>query len=582
MAQVPYQPYSTAEPSGGGERLSVSAPPAAFGANIGAALQGLGSTTEQVGGELFSRAMALQELRNETDAREKQTDYAEKASMLHAQYGSLEGKAAVDALPAYIKSQADLRSEIRGTLGTSFAQRFYDRDTLPFMQRNVFSAAGHAADQNKRWVVGTAEANMDLAARTFVNPKDQVEVDHKIAGIKEQSSTVAAAKGWSPEQEQDYIMKRTSALRLGQIGQLAHEDPQSALGLLEQHKGEMTQDDYGKAVTVTRAQNRAVGGANLVNSIYSPEKTAAKMEQEVVEAAPKLAQGDPLFEKDALSALRSKIATDRYIAGQDRNTGIQSVQDGIGKGVHDIRELRLQPGMAEVIDGLPPKDRNEVPGMISRYNAARDKQGNQDTFTTLMGKYYNDREAFLDTDFTKENLSDTQINQLRAKRAEAVKKPADDPMLNRAMGWLRQGRAAELRALGIYFRPVQGADATDYDHYTGALQAGIDAFREQNGKPPGFKDIVDTIGPAVIHQRTAPGTFGMLFGGTKRPAFDQDPAVVKKWADEKGLVAEITARGGAEPTDEELYRAFLRSQFLELYSKPKDAAGGRPAVPQSK
>ena len=159
MAQVPYQGFSTANPESSGERAQVSTSGAAFGENVGAAIQGLGSTTEKVGDEVFSRAMALQDLRNETVAREAQTNYAEQASLLHAQYGALEGKAAVDALPGYIKSQKDLRDSIRGSLDTQNAQRFYDRDTLPFMQRNIFSAAGHAADQNKRLgLFGTAEA----------------------------------------------------------------------------------------------------------------------------------------------------------------------------------------------------------------------------------------------------------------------------------------------------------------------------------------------------------------------------------------------------------------------------------------
>jgi hypothetical protein len=74
----------------------------------------------------------------------------------------------------------------------------------------------------------------------------------------------------------------------------------------------------------------------------------------------------------------------------------------------------------------------------------------------------------------------------------------------------------------------------------------------------------------------------MFFGGTKRPAFDRDMSVVKKWADDKGIVNDIVAKGGLEPTDEELYRAYLRSQFIDLYSKPKDTSGGRPTVPQSK
>jgi hypothetical protein len=582
MPQVPYQPFSTAEPSGGGEHLTVSTPPAAFGENVAQAVQGLGGQLEKSGDELFTRAMALQDLRNETDAREAQTQYAQKASELHAQYGALEGKAAADGLQGYIKAQADLRTQFRDGLKTQFAQRYYDRDTLPFMQRNIFSAAGHAADQNKASVIGTAVAQKDIVARTFVDPKSDDEFNDKLAHTYSADETIAAAKGFTSEQLSDLKLKSVSGLWLGRIGQLAHDDPQTALKMLDEHKESMTQDDYGKAVTVTRAQNRAIGGANLVNDVYSPDKTAAQMEAEIKDRSADLAHGDPLFEKDALTGLKGKITTDRYIKNQDTNTAKQSIFDTIQKGVMDIRELRLQPGMAQAIDSLPASEREKLPGQINAYNAARDKQGHEENYTALTGMYYNDREAFLDTDFTKYNLSQSQIRDLMAKRAQAIAIPADDPMLNRAMGWLRQGRAAELRALGIYFRPTSGADATDYDHYTGALQAGIDAWRQEHGKPPGYKDIVDTIGPSVIHERTEPGTFGMLFGGVKRPAFQQDMSVVKEWADKKGLVDEIKARGGADPTDEELYRAYLRSQFIDLYSKPKDASGGGPSVPQSK
>jgi hypothetical protein len=452
------------------------------------------------------------------------------------------------------------------------------------MQRNIFSAAGHAADENKRSVIGTAQAQKDIAAKTFVDPKSNEEFQHKLDMTNSADDTITGAKGLTPDQAADLKMQSQSRLWLGRIGQVAHDDPQAAFPMLDTAKkaGQLTQDDYEKALLITRAQNRAIGSANLANSVYSPDKTAKQMEDEVKAASPKLAHDDPLFEKDALQALKGKITTDRYIANQDKNTGIQKVMEAVQKGVVDVRELRADPQMAATIDALPADARERIPGMINSYNAARDKHGQEENFTALTGLYYNDREAFLDADFTKYNLSQEQQRSLMAKRAQAIAKPADDPMLNRAMGWLRQGRAAELRALGIYFRPTQGADATDYDHYTGALQAGIDAWREEKGRPPGHDDIVNTIGPAVIHQRTEPGTFGMFFGGTKRPAFDRDMSVVKKWADDKGIVNDIVAKGGLEPTDEELYRAYLRSQFIDLYSKPKDTSGGRPTVPQSK
>ena len=183
MAQIPYTPYSTEQPQGGGERVQVNAPPAAFGVNVAQAVEGLGGQIEKSGDELFTRAMALQDLRNETDAREAQTQYVEKSSELHAQYGALEGKAAADGLQGYIKAQGDLRQQFRDGLKTQFAQRYYDRDTLPFMQRNIFSAAGHAADENKRSVIGTAEANMDLSARSFVDPKKDSEFKDKVYSV---------------------------------------------------------------------------------------------------------------------------------------------------------------------------------------------------------------------------------------------------------------------------------------------------------------------------------------------------------------------------------------------------------------
>ena len=583
MAQVPYQGFSTANPESPGERAQVSTSGAAFGENVGAAIQGLGSTTEKVGDEVFSRALALQDLRNETVAREAQTNYAEQASLLHAQYGALEGKAAVDALPGYIKSQKDLRDSIRGSLDTANSQRFYDRDTLPFMQRNIFSAAGQAADQNKRWVVGTAEANMDLSSRTYADPKDPAEFNHKLQQVQAQVPIVAAAKGWGPEEESDYLMKRTSALRLGQIGSIAHNDPQTALTMLEANRtgpqqDRMTQDDYEKGLLVARAQNRAIGSANLANQVYSPDKTAAQMEDEVKKASVGLSQGDPLFEKDALRELKSKVVNDRFVAKQDQDAGMQKIYDALQKGVHDVRELRLQPDMAQTIDSLSPKVQSMIPGLIASYNDKRDKQGREDRFTELWGQSYSDREKFLENNFTDENLSNAQMNRLITRRAAVLKDPNDDPHIARSLGWMQITRGAELRALGIFNKPKEGADSTDYDHYVGALQQGIDAWRQDNGKPPSYKDITETIGPAAIRQRTEGGIFG--FFGKQRGAFDQDAKTVKDWADKKGLVQQMLDRGQPAPTEEEIYRAFVRSQFIDLYSKEKPSGG--PTVPQSK
>ena len=110
MPQVPYQPYPTGQPQTPSTQIGVQTPGAAFGENIGAALQHIGATGEQVGGELFARAIALQDLRNENEARDAQVAYATQSADLVAKFNAREGKDKVDHLDGHL---ADLKA-LRG------------------------------------------------------------------------------------------------------------------------------------------------------------------------------------------------------------------------------------------------------------------------------------------------------------------------------------------------------------------------------------------------------------------------------------------------------------------------------------
>jgi len=75
MAQVPYKPVPDVQPE---DRATpyfhVNAVSEAFGANIGSAISHLGSQIEQSSDQLFGRAVALQKLRNETEADQAISD----------------------------------------------------------------------------------------------------------------------------------------------------------------------------------------------------------------------------------------------------------------------------------------------------------------------------------------------------------------------------------------------------------------------------------------------------------------------------------------------------------------------------
>jgi len=580
MAQVPYQPFATAEPQAGGEKIAVSTPGAAFGENVGAALQQLGSTGEQVGNELFGRAMALQDLKNENDARAAQSEYAEKASLLHAQFGSQLGKDANDqSLQAYIKAQNDLRNQIRGTLQTAYAQRYYDRDTLPFMQRNIFSAAGHAADQTKQYTVQTLEAVKYNAAKSFVNPADDAEFADKVTRTKASNVDIAHATGKSQEFLDAQNAKDLAGLWENRIKTLALTDPQAALTMLDTHEGDLG-ERYKQTVVNVRAQNRSIGTTKLVESIFSFDKSVEQMEAEIKEKSAALAHGDPQFEVDAVHRLKDKIYSDNFLKRQQDNQltqklyeGIMSLPPGAGE-----RELRAVPGMNDVIQALPKKQQAMLGNTITAALRSRDAKDSQEEITRLESLRVFDREKFLEEDLAGNRLlSEPTKRMFIDKRGALLNNPREDPMYATALSALRRQRPEEMKAAGVFFRPPAGADSTDYDHFTGALIQAIDAYREDNHKAPDIDTIVNKIGPTLLRKdEQHTGLFGIYGGpfGSDRPHFDVDVAKVNKWwADNPGFAEEFRSRSGADATPEQIYRAYIRQQFINLYKKEK-ADGG--------
>ena len=329
MPRVPYEPFPTTQPQSPGEGISISTPGAAFGENIGAALQHLGTTTEQVGGELFQRAIALQDLRNETAARQADADYAEKQGELHAQYTSLEGKAAVDGLQKYITDSKALRDQFRNNLGTPNAQKMYDSSSLSFLQRNIFNAAGHAGNENKRYVVGTAQAQADTTARTFVNPSSDGEFNDKLSTIDSSAETLAGAQNWSDDQKNDWLLNQKSHLWSARLTQIGTTDAPKALDMLDANKQGMTQPDYDRTQQRLLSQNRAVGSQILADKVYDPNKSLTTLEGEVKDQADKFSHGDPEFLPHALSAIRGKYNQDKYATLQENHSNEQTVIEAV-------------------------------------------------------------------------------------------------------------------------------------------------------------------------------------------------------------------------------------------------------------
>lgn len=567
MATVPYssvpqvglQDIATPE-------MNPKIPAAAFGGEAAQALSGFGKVAEHAGDEIFQRAIALQNLDNEAQAKQAASDYQIKAGELHANYSSLQGKAAVDGFKKYTTDLSALRHQMRDGLGTAMSQKMFDSDSLSTMGRTIFNGAGHAATENKKYIAGASAARIETASdAAFSDTSDAALENGKKVIETEVRGTQAHLAGWSQEKTDEVVKQNQSALISKRILGTARTDPFKAAKMLEDNKATLTPDDFLKADNTVRAQSRAVGSVNIANDIYTagkgddehPAKPLSVMEAEAREAAKARDPNDPLLETHTIAALRGQYNQDLYAKKQEYWNNEQTIAGAIGKGVKNEQELRADPTVAAAIDALPKDKRLNIPARINSYNAARDKVANQEEFNTRMGLANNDVEGFLSFDpYSSKSLNQAQMNQIAAKQAKLKQSQAQDPRVDRAMGWMRGAVGAQMEALGVFKRTTSNKD--DYDHLTGTVQSALDLWQESHNKPPTNKEFIEQIAPQVLQQRNEPG---ILWGTNKKPFFTQ---TIPNEFSEK-TKADVVAKGGLEPTDEQIYKAYVRTQLMKLY-----------------
>ncbi len=597
--EIPYTPYSTAEPAGGSERLSVSAPPAAFGANIGAALEHLGTTTEQVGSELFSRAMALQDLKNENDARDAQAKYATQSSALQAAFDSSAGKDSADNLQAHLKALNDLRLGIRGDLGTAHAQRFYDRDTLPFMQRDIFSSARHAGDQNRDYTLATMGAKEDMLKKnTFENPNDTKAVQSnkdQLADITAQKAELKFGVGPDSPIVKDAVMNSLSSHKASQLMGLSHTNPTGAMAAAEDAKksGELNEPDYLKIQGSVEGRGVAVAASNITNTFLADPKNFKDGELQISQTNAIKKIGDmadeagisPQLKASAIAHFESRMYQMRIATNQDRLESNSKIDDLIRNNkITTAQQLLAQPGIDGLIDMSNPKlGLKQYPqSYINRLNN-RDR-GPSDLEQLAIAKGLskstdpNEQEKFLNTDFTAWNINGKDRQELEDAKKKLMSDPRGDATVQRAYSILLGTRGAELNTLGVDKKTESTTD--DYYHFQGALQEALEVFKQDNKRPPSMEEIRDKIGPEVINRQvTKQGWFGKYnepaFKSFNRANIDDIPDAVKR-----KMISDSLAAGGSSPTDLQMLQKWNTEIFNKLYGGT--SAGPSASAPQSK
>lgn len=560
-------------------KFRVDTPLAAFGGASAQATEAFGSQLAHAGDELFKRAEALQQLKNETEARDADAQFQIEAGKMHAQYNSLEGlQAGPDALEKHTKDLEELRQKVRGGLSNDAARKLYDGPSTSTMGRTIFSAAGHSAQQmkvaNDRSLDAQMTATMNQGAQFSKDPRALAQGEAQIRAYSRQR---AENTGGTKETVDTFEFGKVSDYWTSAILSTAETDPWAATKMLEANKSKLDAKDLPRVEAQIQTKQNMIGARNIadeVNADLRKDPTGAgKSLQARLEDADKIAES-----RAPNNPVLKDVARNQVIAQYRQATGAKkefdqgnrdAVSDALvsppgGKTIHTVDELRAVPGLDAKINSLPPKEQEALQGRINRYNAAADKEANEQNYKYLLGLSRSEPDKFLSMDLTSEKLNQSQMNKLYTEQKNIRRHPEDDGRVLHAMSVMR----ADLQAAGVNAKD----DVKRYYTYQGAMQDALAQYRANNGgKQPGDKDIQEMGRKLLTEVYTGGETFGGWLGRNKTRPFEVEvPGEIytkaKEEADKRGIAIE----------DWQIERDYRSMQFQKLYG---GSAKSEPKVP---
>lgn len=571
MATVPYSsvPQVTAQDI---STPSLRATPEAntFGAGVARAVQGLGQTLEHSGDQIWQRAVALQEVQNDTAARDADTNYMIQTGKLHAEFSSLQGQAAVDAFPKYMEDLRTSRTAIRDSLPNDDARRKYDSASQSTMGRTIFNGAGHAATQQKAAANGAIDARFQTTADgVYANPTDEGGYEQGLAQTKADFEEKAVLKGWTPEQADVANKQRVSTITAHLLTGLAKQEPFKANDMLEKYKDRLFGDDRLKVENTIQGQMRQTGARLIANDIGQDPDTPL---QERLEAGDKAAKeqgpNDPLlgdFVRDRITAdynKQQKAKTDVDRANyQTISSAVLGLNNPDGKVPTTVEELRADPTVDAAFGSLKPPQQRAIMKQLAQ-NAKGDfneTPERRDRYYQLLGMAHEDPAKFLDQNIPAEQIPAKWRDQLFKQQLKTKVGATQDPRVQRALTDVN----GMLYNAGI----ARKQDEDRYFQFAGAMQDQIQDYVGEHKKQPSLEDTRKMAAQLIQTQSTP----GWLWGTNQTPTYSLP--VPSEISDK--LKDQARDRYGIrEPSDKQIQQEYVRMRFHELYGgKGRNAAG---------
>jgi hypothetical protein len=284
MARVPTLDAPTVAPSAAPTPFqSQQASPAAFGAGVGQAEQGLGGALGQAGDAAYTYAMARTGLNNESAA--KDADVAGNAKLTDIMFNTTTGynmkmgRDAVDAMPDAMAAIQKVRTDTLASLPSDAARNMFDQTFQRRVQMMQEAIGSHADQQSKQWALGSSDARIDSVlgdASRFYN--DPAKFGLAVGTAKAEVLSQGQILGWSPDQvnqKQQQVVSKAWSMRLEQQ---SINDPVGALNTYRQNIDQIDGQTQPMLEKVLKAGALPVQTRSIAQSVMSGGGTVANFD----------------------------------------------------------------------------------------------------------------------------------------------------------------------------------------------------------------------------------------------------------------------------------------------------------------
>lgn len=553
----------------------------AFGGAVGHALSGLGNAVEGAGDKIFQRAMEMQNLQNETEAKTADAQYMMEAGKLHADFSALEGTQAKEAYPKYMEDLQSKRTEIRNGLSNQMAMKMYDGSSLSTMGRSIFNGAGHAAQQMKVASNNASTARVDQMINGIgATPNDEVTYDRHVAAIRSEVQSQGERNGWMPDQIKATAEAKISEATATRIAAMSKTDVFGAQRMLDTavKAGTLRENDALKVQGTVQTQFRQVGSRMISDEVIKSRREGedTRSEEELiaegVAKAQKYAKDDPLFPDFVRDRIIADFRRQKSVERDGEQIARQTIESALVTGNKEgilpksMDELKMiDPKVEAAWDHLKPDVQRRYQKVFADNASGEHVAWTDDSlrkYREIKGQAHDDPVEFLARDVVSEKMPSSAKRELINLQQRLQKQSESDPRVTRAMAIL----TPDLNAAGI-----NKTDKEGYYQYIGALQDQLDQFQKDHKKTPNIKEVQE-IGRQLMQEQKTGRRGWLVFTDESSPTYklpvpEEESARLK--ADP------YWARKGITPNDDMIARIYRAQKFKELYggsAKPAQAA----------